>query len=368
MVILVALSIAVLIPVLFLLLLRTRDLYATGKFHFVVVSMVWGVIAYIIASRINPLLIHEGWADRDAVIRVIGPIIEELLKSMILIYLVQRADFNYIVDGAIYGFAAGIGFAVVENFEYVLGRPNLAILLAVARVFSTNLIHAAASGVIGAALSERRTESSATKGMLLAAGGYVISIVFHMVFNTMVSAGAILAFAVFFGAVGVTLIYLAIRRGLSKQKEMIAEKLNELNRVTPNEVRALNRIEELDKLLKPLALQFGEAKAEKVKTLLSKQAEIGIKTKLLDTTPNREKREEMSRIINDLRAEMDRLRVEIGFYCMLYVRQVYLAQDMNLWGAIHARIAEAGTGQKGGGLWDLAASRVQSSRNREEES
>ncbi len=360
-----ALSIAALIPFLFLLLLRTRDLYATGKFHFIVVSMLWGLIAYSIASRINPLLIHEGWADRDAVIRVFGPIVEELLKSVILIYLVQRADFNYMVDGAIYGFAAGIGFAVVENFEYVLGRPNIAIPLALARVFSTNLIHAAASGVIGAALSARRAESSA-RGMLLIAGGYLFSIVFHMLFNTMVSAGAILAFAIFFGAGGVTLIYLAIRRGLTIQKEWFAEKLNELNRVTPNEVRALNRIEELDKLLKPLALQFGEAKAEKVKTLLSKQAEIGIKTKLLDTTPNKNKKEEMSRIIKDLRADMDRLRVEIGPYCMLFVRRVYLAQDMNLWGAIHARIAEAGTGQKGGGLWDLAASRTHSAGEREE--
>jgi RsiW-degrading membrane proteinase PrsW (M82 family) len=367
MVIFIALSIAILFPLLFLYLLRTRDLFATGNFHFVIVSMIWGVIAYIIASRINPLLINEGLADRALVVRVIGPILEELLKSLILIYLVQRADFNYVVDGAIYGFAAGIGFAVVENFEYVLGRPNIAIALAVARVFSTNLIHAAASGVIGVALSARRAESGA-KGIIFLTGGYIVSIIFHMMFNTMVSAGAILAFAVVFGAVGVGVIYLAIRRGLSIQKEWFGEKLNELNRVTKNEVRALNRIEELNKLLGPLALQFGEAKADKVRTLLSRQAEIGIKTKLLDTTVNKDKREEMHRIIEDLRAEMETLRAGIGPYCMLFVRQVYLAQDMNLWGTIHARIAEAGTGQKGGGLWDLAASRVQSSRNREEES
>lgn len=367
MVILVALSIAVLIPILFLFLLRTRDLFATGKFHFVLVSMIWGVVAYIIASRINPYLINEGWVDRALVIRAIGPILEELLKSLILIYLVQRADFNYVVDGAIYGFAVGIGFAVVENFEYVLGRPNIAVILAVARVFSTNLIHAAASGVIGVALSTRRAESG-SKGGLWVLMGYLFSVGFHMAFNTMVSAGAILAFAVVFGVTGVGLIYLAIRRGLTIQKEWFGEKLNDLNRVTQNEVRALNRIEELNKLLKPLALQFGEAKAEKVKTLLSRQAEIGIKTKLLDSTSNEDRRAEMSRIIEDLRAEMDALRAEIGPYCMLFVRQVYLAQDMNLWGTIHDRISEAGTGQKGGGLWDLAARRAQSSRNREEES
>jgi hypothetical protein len=97
-----------------------------------------------------------------------------------------------------------------------------------------------------------------------------------------------------------------------------------------------------------------------------KQAEIAIKSKMLDTTFNKAKKDEMLRIIDNLHAEMEVLRDEIGSYCMLFVRQVYLSQDnLNLWGSIHDRVAESSTGQKGGGLWDRAASRVQSSKSEE---
>lgn len=367
MVLYIALTIASLIPLGFLYFINKRNLFDTGKRDFVIYSMLWGVVAYIIAAQINPFIIDADWASREQVIRIIGPILEELLKSLILIYLIQRADFNYVVDGAVYGFGAGIGFAIIENYEYVVNNPDIAIIVAVARVFSTNLIHAAGSGVIGVVLSMLRAERSKAKGWLWILGGYLFSMSFHMVFNTLVSTGVAVIFAIIFGGAGLGLIYLAIRRGLRIQKEFISEKLGELNRVTKNEVKALNRIEELNKLLEPLTLQFGKEKAEKVKSMLSKQAEIGIKTKLLDTTPSESKKQEMNKIINSLHAEMETLRDEIGSYCMLFVRQVYLSQDMNLWGAINSRIAESSTGQKGGGLWDRASSRVQSSRSEEDE-
>jgi RsiW-degrading membrane proteinase PrsW (M82 family) len=362
-----ALTIAFLIPLGFLYFINKRDLFDTGRLNFVIYSMVWGVIAYLIAARVNPFIIEAGWASREQVIRFIGPILEELLKSLFLIYLVQRADFNYVVDGVVYGFGAGIGFAIIENFEYIVGNLEIAIIVAVARVFSTNLIHAAGSGVIGVVLSMLRAEKNKAQGWLWILGGYLFSMSFHMIFNTLVSTGAAVIFAIIFGGAGLGLIYFAIRRGLGIQKEFMSEKLGELNRVTKNEVKALNRIEELNKLLAPLTLQFGREKAEKVRVMLSKQAEIGIKTKLLDTTPSEGKRREMGEIISSLHAEMETLRDEIGPYCMLFVRQVYLSQDMNLWGAINARIAESSTGQKGGGLWDRASSRVQSSKSEEDE-
>ncbi|MDP1545956.1 MAG: PrsW family glutamic-type intramembrane protease [Anaerolineales bacterium] len=366
-VIYIALGIAFLIPLLFLHFIRSRDLFGTGKFNFVLVSMAWGGIAYLIAAQINPLIIEMGWASRETVIRVFGPILEEALKGLILVYLITRTDFNYVVDGAVYGFGAGIGFAIIENYEYVIGNSEIAIIVAVARVFSTNLIHAAGSGVVGVALSMWRAEKG-IKSWLWVILGYIFASGFHMIFNTMVSSGTAVIFAVIFGGVGIGLIYIAIQRGLYIQKEFISEKLGDLNRVTQNEVRALNRIEEVEKLLKPLAVQFGREKAEKVKTMMSRQTEIAIKTQLLDTTFNKARKEEMLKIIDTLHAEMEVLRDEIGPYCMLFVRQVYLSQDVNLWGSINARIAESNTGQKGGGLWDRATGRAQSSKSEGDES
>ena len=362
-----ALVIAFIIPLAFLYIIRTRDLYGTGNFGYVVITIAWGVVAYYLAAQINPWLINSGLASRATVLRVIGPIIEEALKSLILIYLVQRADFNYVVDGALYGFGTGIGFAIIENVEYINGNPDAALFIAIARVFSTNLVHATGSGVIGAALSVNRAQPG-SRGLLWVLMGYIFSMGLHIGFNTFVNTGGILIYAVVIGMAGLGLIYMAIRRGMNVQKKWITEKLGDVNRVTKSEVKALGNIEEsMDELLKPVKLQFGETKAEQVKELLSVQAEMGIKTKLLDTTNNDTKKQEMIRLIEELRKDMEVLRKEIGPYCMMFVRGTYLSEDTNLWGSIADRIAASSTGQKGGGLWDLTTSRLQGSSQSEEE-
>jgi len=363
-----ALGIAYTIPLIFLYIIRKGDLFGTGKFYFVIISLIWGSVAYVLAAHINPGLIDMGFATRAEVIRFFGPIIEETLKSLILIYLVQRADFNYVVDGAIYGFGAGIGFAIFENTEYIFGNQALAVTVAIARVFSTNLVHATGSGLIGVALSTNRAEKGKGRGLVGVLLGYLFSMGLHIGFNNLVNQGVALVFAIVIGITGVGLIYFVIRRGLNTQKEWLAEKLGQsASRVTQSEVNALSKIEDLDELLTPLRQQFGVEKAEKVKLMLSRQAEMGIKTKLLDTTFNENKKKEMGEIIVNLRAEMDVLRSEIGPYCMLFVREVYLSQDLNLWGSISSRIAESSTGQKGGGLWDRATSRVQSPKLEDED-
>ena len=189
MVIYLALGIAFLFPLGFLYFIRMGDLYGTGKFHVNILTIFWGLVAYVLAAKINPAMLNSGWVTRDQVVRVSAPIIEEFLKALILIYLVQRADFNYVVDGAIYGFGAGIGFAIIENYEYVSGHPEIAISIAIARVLSTNLIHATGSGLIGTALAFRRGDSS-WFGWLVVLLGYLFSMAFHMGFNTMVSLGS----------------------------------------------------------------------------------------------------------------------------------------------------------------------------------
>lgn len=366
MVIYLALGIAFLIPLGFLYFIRTRDLYATGKFNFNLATLIWGITAYFIAAQINPAMIDAGWVTRSQVVRITAPIIEEVLKSLVLIYLVQRADFNYVVDGAIYGFGAGIGFAIIENYEYITGNPEIAMTVAVARVFSTNLIHATGSGVIGAALATQRADRS-WKGWLFAIFGYLFSMGFHMGFNTMVSSGTFLIFAIIFGMVGVGVIYATIKRGLSIQKTWFAENLNDINRVTKNEVKALSTMEQIDQLLKPFETQFGAEKKELVKDMLSKQAELGIKTKLLNSASGENQKREIEKVIKNIQSDIASLRSRIGSYCMMFVRTVYMDADIKIWDTINSRIAASSTGQKGGGLFDRASARIKQSSPEEED-
>jgi RsiW-degrading membrane proteinase PrsW (M82 family) len=366
MIIAISLGIAFIVPLIFLFFVRRFDLFGTGKYHFNLITLAGGAFAYWLAANINTWVIAEGWATREQVIRIIAPIVEELLKSLILIYLVQRADFNFIVDGAIYGFGAGIGFAILENYEYVMGHSEIALTVAVARVFSTNLVHATGSGMIGTVLAYTRSKTSLNKWFVVLFG-YLFSTVIHMGFNTMVNEGALLIFAFLFGGAGLVIIRYTIRRGLNIQKEWVAEKLGMSDRATKEEMKVVSNIDTINEILSPVEKRFGSHKASLVRSLVYKQAEIGIKRKLLETTPSESKRREMNEIIAALVEDTNILRNQIGTYCMILVREVYLGQDTQVWNLLNARIAAAGLGQKGGGLWDRVNVRMKESNETQEE-
>ena len=361
MVLAVSVLIALIGPVLFLVLLRRFDLHKTAKFNRNIITLIFGVIAYLLAVWVNRSVAEAGLATRIQIVRGVAPFAEEILKSLVLIYFVTRADFNYVVDGALFGFGAGIGFALIENIEYVTGRPDLAMTIAVARVFSTNLVHATGSGLIGTALAYSRGERKRGKGALAILGGYVFAILFHAIFNTMVNAGTFLVFAIAYGVIGTGLIWFIIKRGMQVQKEWVAEKLGMADRVTQEETRVVSNIETVNEVLEPIEARFGAEKVSLVRALIYKQAEIGIKRKLVDPAPSEARRREIEEIIAGLVRDINKLRSQIGAYCMMMVREVYLGSDMQIWSLLNARIAAAGPGQKGGGLWDRVSERLRES-------
>jgi hypothetical protein len=323
-------------------------------------TMFFGVVAYVLAAQINPAVRDSGWVSREIVVRITGPITEEFLKALILIYLVQRADFNYVVDGALYGFGAGIGFAVIENYEYVLGYSDVAIMVAVGRVFSTNLVHAVGTGVIGTALAYHRGDHSLRgKGVILLGYGFAMGM--HILFNTMVNIGVALLVAILYGFLGVLLIWQVIKRGMNIQKEWVGEKLGMGDRVTSSEAKVVTNIDDLDEVLTPIKNQFGEEKVKIVKELISTQAEIGIKRKLMEMTPNESKKQEIGEIIAGLGRDMDALRRQAGSYCMMFVRTVYLEQNIKTFDLLKSRVAVTNPDEEkkpDAGLFGRATSRI----------
>jgi RsiW-degrading membrane proteinase PrsW (M82 family) len=148
----IALAIATVVPAVFLIFLYGRDFYGTGSFRTVLLCFAWGMVAFGLAYGISDIIFSNDLLTRNQWVQLVAPITEEILKALILIYLVRRPNFTYFVDGAVYGFAAGIGFAVVENWSYVLGFGGAGLGVAVGRVLSTNLVHATASALVGIAL------------------------------------------------------------------------------------------------------------------------------------------------------------------------------------------------------------------------
>ena len=355
------------IPFVFLAIIYKLDFYQTGQFRFVLVSLAWGWLAYLLAVFANNLLFDQG-IEWETIVRIWAPILEEVFKALFLLYLVTRPQFTYSVDGAIYGFAAGIGFAVIENYEYVTNNSTIALAVALQRVFSTNLVHASSSAIIGIALGMFRLETSRSRWLILLAG-LALAIGQHMFFNNMISNGTYLIVAIGAGFLGAGFIYLAMQRGKKQAQGWIKEKLGMADRVTDGESRAVNRIDDLDQILLPVANRFGAEKASQVEKLLFLQARLGIKRKTLDSFQNNEKMlQAIKAEMDEMRVQMDEARRAIGTYAMMFVRGTFTEEILSIWDQMQTKIEErsaATGGQKGGGLWSSLDDRVKQGPNSE---
>jgi RsiW-degrading membrane proteinase PrsW (M82 family) len=353
-------------PFVFLAIIYKLDFYQTGQFRSVLLSLAWGLVAYLLAVVTNRSLVDAGIADWDGIVRYGAPVLEEILKGLFLLYLVRRPQFTYSVDGAIYGFAAGIGFAVIENYEYVTGDPTIALAISFQRVFSTNLIHASSSAMIGIALGMFRLEVSRSRWLMLTTG-VLLAIGQHMIFNNMITNGTFLIVAIGAGLLGAIFIYVAMRRGRKQAQSWIKEKLGMEDGVTSGEAAFVNRLDNLDEILKPIADRFGAEKATLVEEFLFIQARLGIKRKSLDSLDEKLSRSVEAEMVG-MRADMDSIRREVGTYVMIFVRGTYTEDVISVWNQIQAKIqarSDANNGQKGGGLWTSLDNRVEQSLNPE---
>jgi RsiW-degrading membrane proteinase PrsW (M82 family) len=346
----VAFAVAVLFPLIFLLVVKSFDFYQTGSAKFIIYSGVWGILAYFLASKINPALVHQDVFSTDTVIRFAAPVIEEILKGLILVYLIRHADFKYFLDGAIYGFAAGIGFAIFENFEYISAHPSAALMLAISRVLSTNLIHATGSALIGIALGLARFNRLGFLRALYLIGGAGLAIAIHSGFNNMVSEGTALVFALAAGLGGAGIIAAAAMRGLKDERGWVHEKIGLTEGVTSGEASVVQRLTDVDELLAPLAKRFGEDKALQIEKFLLMQAQLAIQGKMLEKMQDEKMRRAIQAQIQELDQRMNRERRAVGAYCMLYLRNIFPANDTQLWNLLQQRVTR-NKGEAGTGLW-----------------
>lgn len=358
----IAVVIATVVPSAFLYFMRRLDLYGTGAFRTVMMCFFWGVAAFLIALGINNAMLDNNIVSQDIFRWFSAPIVEEILKSLLLIYLVRRVSFTYFVDGAIYGFACGIGFAIAENFYYLYFHQNTAIGLAVARVLSTNLIHASASALIGIQLG--RSRFSKFPGLLLVAGvGYALAMALHIGYNnlvTRISSGLLLLYAASVGFGAAAIIYFTIRRGLAEEKDWIEETIGQETSITSGESALVNQLDKSRKLLAPLARRFGQKKVDQISRFLMLQAQLSIKRKTLEKLADDRLKRDVEVEMDQIRAEMNDLRRGLGTYIMIYVRTIFPENSSPLYNRLENILSERAQQPATGGpnAFTLLGSRV----------
>jgi RsiW-degrading membrane proteinase PrsW (M82 family) len=171
-----------LLPVFaFLLALILLDSYKLVRLRLVAQILAAGGAAAVVSLVANNLLEVGVGVDAAMLTRYIAPVIEELLKGSVIVFLISRHRVGFLVDGAIFGFAVGAGFAAVENIHYFASLRDLSLPLWLVRGFGTAIMHGSVTAIM-AILSKQLEEIQGARGWVFLPG-MLVATVLHSTFN-----------------------------------------------------------------------------------------------------------------------------------------------------------------------------------------
>jgi RsiW-degrading membrane proteinase PrsW (M82 family) len=180
---------SVLPVVVFLIALVFLDSFKLVRLRSVVLAVIIGfaaaVASFILSTKLAGTAgVSEEEARRiiDIRARYLAPPIEEFLKIAYLGWLIRTKRIGFMVDAAIYGFAIGTGFAILENVYFLHTLSSSNALLWIIRGFGTAVMHGgttALAGIIAVNLLERGIAS----GIVALVPGFVLATLIHSAYN-----------------------------------------------------------------------------------------------------------------------------------------------------------------------------------------
>ena len=114
--------------------------------------------------------------------RYLAPLIEEILKALVIVYLFRSHRIGFLVDSAIMGFAVGAGFALVENFYYLYYAGDAHLGVWIVRGFGTAVMHGGVTAIF-AIISQTLTERNMKINPVYYLPGLLAATVLHSLFN-----------------------------------------------------------------------------------------------------------------------------------------------------------------------------------------
>ncbi len=158
------------------------DSYKLVALRMVIVVILCGVIVAGASLFVNVYVLNNFDVDFTLFTRYVSPVIEELLKGIVIVVLIRTDRIGFLVDAAILGFAVGTGFAVVENLFYLHQIPDAGLGTWIVRGFGTAIMHGGATATL-AMMTLAFQEREAWKGLKAFLPGYAVAVVLHSAFN-----------------------------------------------------------------------------------------------------------------------------------------------------------------------------------------
>lgn len=196
----IALVSAFAVPLLLMVVTWYADVYEREPLRFVAGMFIWGVAAAFIAFFVNAIVLRAfgaGEAEIPTLLLtvfgglIISPIVEETIKATGLWAMAGHHEFDNMLDGLLYGFAIGLGFAAVENWFYFISKINpleigietwlVAILY---RSLLNTVAHGCFTAFVGAIIGTMKEKPDFAEYARLALfPGLFLAIVLHITFN-----------------------------------------------------------------------------------------------------------------------------------------------------------------------------------------
>ena len=193
--------------VILLIVMYAFGLYTLRNLRWVLLCLMWGAIGYGLSYLLNQKAIDLE-LNRAVMLILVLPIIQQILVSLGVLAVVHWEKFDNLVDGAVYGFASGLGYAASKAFELSLNNQNFE--SGALQILSTTLVLGTASGIVGVVMTQYYFKHRAHRTVTLLSG-LGASIGYTVLFNFLATqkiGGDILPLA--FGIGGVMLIELYI--------------------------------------------------------------------------------------------------------------------------------------------------------------
>ena len=223
-----------LLPVLvFLLGLVVLDSFKLLRPRTVIQLLVLGAAIAVASLWLNTWLMQAFRLGLEDYRRYAAPVVEELLKSGFLIYMIKTRRVGFLVDAVILGFAVGTGFALVENVYYFASLTETNILVWIVRGFGTAVMHGVATAM-AVMLSKLLIDRHTADHVLPYVPGLMTAVVIHSFYNhffisPLVSTVALLVILPLLVAVVFYQSEMATRRWLDLTMDTDAELLEMIN-------------------------------------------------------------------------------------------------------------------------------------------
>lgn len=351
--------VASVIPLVFLYLVKWLNFFETHRVRLILLALVWGAISlelsYLVAHPMALLL------GRPFVSTHISPFVEEIFKSLILLYLVRRADTTFFVDGAVYGFASGIGFAIAENMLY-LSRVDVdtGVVVGTVRAFVSSVGHGSMTAIVGMVLAGfplGRISHPLFRWVI----GLTAAIALHTAYNHTAfhyfvfgQTGLLVLATISFSAL--LLVCGAILWGLNRERRRLRKSLGVKARGSGGEARLVQHIDDLDELLAPVEERFGEVKRDQVVNALLLAAQLAMKQDQIRKAKDPELRTQLVPQITQLKRDLKHQRHEVGIYVMSYVRSIMPKTTWSLWVRLEQTLSKLETPRTN--LWNALQAKL----------